>query len=168
MTSINANTAIDRWFRRYRSDLVGYLKKTFCRDNDNAEDIAQDAFIRLQRLDSVGHIKNPKAHLFKTATNIAIDEQRRRAVRINYLMRQGGEEKINLDTPPAMAELEQKLLYLESTLQMLPAKCRQAFILHRIEGRNYQEIAKELSVSVSSVEKYLIRALKHCKDVLES
>ncbi|MAZ89474.1 MAG: hypothetical protein CL693_17720 [Cellvibrionaceae bacterium] len=49
----------------------------------------------------------------------------------------------------------------------LPIKCRQAFLLHRVKGLSYNDIAHEMGVSVSSVEKYILQALKHSRAVLK-
>ncbi len=51
-------------------------------------------------------------------------------------------------------------------LSELPVKCRQAFVMHRTHGYPYPRIAEELGVSVSSVEKYIIQALKHLRNKL--
>ena len=51
-------------------------------------------------------------------------------------------------------------------MERLPERCSQAFLLHRTSGLSYSEIAQELGVSVSSVEKYILQALKHCRAAL--
>ena len=53
-----------------------------------------------------------------------------------------------------------------AAIDELPLKCRQAFLLHRNSGLSYSDIALELDVSVSSVEKYILQALKHCRAAL--
>ena len=53
-------------------------------------------------------------------------------------------------------------------MDALPERCRQAFLLHRVSGLSYNDIARELGVSVSSVEKYILQALKHCRRELSA
>ena len=65
----------------------------------------------------------------------------------------------------ASIEAEQALKAVEAALYELPTKCRQAFVMHRRNGMSYPDIAAELAVSVSMVEKYIIRALKHLRSV---
>ena len=61
----------------------------------------------------------------------------------------------------------QDLTLINSALKELPTKCRQAFYMHRVKGFSYPEIANELEVSTSMVEKYIIQALKHFRNKLE-
>jgi RNA polymerase sigma-70 factor (ECF subfamily) len=62
---------------------------------------------------------------------------------------------------------QQTLDTVEQALFDLPSKCRQAFVLHRQSGLSYPEIAQELGVSTSMVEKYIIQALKHFRNKLQ-
>lgn len=169
MKPLDNQIFVERLFCKYRSDLVGYLKLKFSRQKDCAEDIAQDAFIRLQRLNNVDAISNPKAHLYKTADNLAIDYQRRETLKSNYLLKvgTGPADEASEDTPLRRLKLDRQLSHLQLRLEELPKNCRKSLYLHRLQGLSYRDIAKELGVSVSSVEKYLMRALKHCKEVLE-
>lgn len=125
--------------------------------------------MRLHRINNVESIENPKAHLYKTASNLAIDYQRREILKKNYLRKQLGSysEECSAETPPRLLKMNRQLAILNSRMEELPINCQKTFYLHRMCGLNYNEISKELSVSVSSVEKYLMRALKHCKDVLD-
>ncbi len=66
-----------------------------------------------------------------------------------------------------MAAREQ-LQSVYQAVESLPVKCKQAFLLHRMSGLSYSEIATEMSVSISSVEKYILQALKHCRKSMVS
>lgn len=159
---------IERLFCSYRTELVGYLRRKYRRESACAEDIAQDAFLRLQRLDSLKGIDNPRAHLYKTASNLAIDHQRREQSRQRYreiVEQESDTDQSSPHSPQRHMQAERQVEALQQAINQLPDKCRRAFVLHRIHGNSYSDIAAELDVSVSSVEKYIIKALRACRSV---
>jgi RNA polymerase sigma-70 factor (ECF subfamily) len=54
-----------------------------------------------------------------------------------------------------------------AALQELPAQCREAFLLNRLEGLTHSEIAERLGVSTKTVQRHIERALRRCVQVLE-
>ena len=60
----------------------------------------------------------------------------------------------------------EKLSAIYSAVDEMPLKVKQAFLLHRSSGMSYNDIAEEMQVSVSSVEKYILQALRHCRSRL--
>lgn len=161
---------IERLFCSYRTELVGYLRRKYRRESACAEDIAQDAFLRLQRLESLKDIENPRAHLYKTASNLAIDHQRREQSRNKYIEiveQESDMEQSSSHSPQRHVQGERQVEALQQAINQLPDNCRRAFLLHRIHGHSYSEIALELGVSVSSVEKYIVKALLACRSIQE-
>lgn len=161
---------IERLFCSYRTELVGYLRRKYRRESACAEDIAQDAFLRLQRLESLKDIENPRAHLYKTASNLAIDHQRREQSRNRYIeiVEQVSDmEQSSSHSPQRRIQGERQVEALQEAINKLPDNCRRAFLMHRIHGHSYSEIAVELGVSVSSVEKYIVKALQACRSTQE-
>ena len=76
-------------------------------------------------------------------------------------------KKFQIDhSPEQILNGREKLARIYEAIDRLPAKCRQAFLLHRNSGMSYADIARELDVSVSSVEKYILQALKQCRSAL--
>ena len=125
--------------------------------------MAQEAWLRIYRLDHPEELENAKAFLFQTASNLSIDRIRR----VNL------ERKHNFTSDEATRSVEdtvdaqQALSTVESALYELPTKCRQAFVMHRRNNLSYPVIAEQLGVSTSMVEKYIIQALKHFRNKLE-
>jgi len=154
---------ISELYQRYKSGLTRYLTAKFS-DTGEAEDIAQDAFHNLSRIDNPENLENPKAYLFQTATNLALNRIRKNHRHRDYLM-----QVESSDAHPTQSDLspernlagQEGLSHILQSLDELPDKCKAAFIMSRAQNKNYQEIAEELGVSVSAVEKYLMRALKH-------
>ncbi len=164
---------VDALSRAHRRSLERFLASKL--DNpEDAADVAQEAFLRIQRLRSPQQLDNPRAFLFQVAANLAVDELRRRTLRQRFLKselrRSPGEAPAPPDSgglaPEEILDARERLRQVYAAIDSLPDKCRQAFLLHRNAGLSYADIARELGVSVSSVEKYILRALKHCRAAL--
>lgn len=155
------------------------LEKYLARKLDSPEDaaeIAQEAFLRLHRLEQPETLDNARAFLFQVATNLAVDQLRRRKLQFRFLKMEKGQAEdsqlsdINASgaSPEQIIGAREKLRAIYSAVDELPLKVRQAFILHRRSGMSYTDIAREMGVSVSSVEKYILQALRHCRNRLAS
>lgn len=130
-----------------------------CRDT--AEDLAQDAFLRLWR--PVDEDRDPSL-LFRTGQNLAIDHMRARRVRAAFASGVTAEQVCQQDAlPDHGAATRQELAGLMAALAGLPERCQRAFLLNRLDGLTYGQIAETLDVSVSTVEKDIIRALQTCR-----
>src|SRR5579859_5883582 len=140
-------------FRDYRKALRLYLSKlTFSRDV--AEDLAQEAFIRVyaNRRSEVGSLRG---YLFKTAHNLGVDYVRhRRALPIDAIDVEGRE--IASDAPSAESTIgsRQELVLVSAAIEELPPKCRMVFLLLRVEGRSYKDVAAQMALSETMVRKY--------------
>lgn len=150
------------------------LEKFLARKMNNPEDaaeVAQDAFLRMHRMQEPEKLDNARAFLFQVANNLAIDQLRRRTLHYRFL---NAEKSLSPDGEPidinAMAaspehilSAQEKLAAIYQAVDELPFTVKQAFLLHRRSGMSYNDIAKQMNVSVSSVEKYILQALKHCR-----
>jgi len=159
--------AVDGAIRRHDRMLVRWLAQKFG-DIEIARDIAQSAYLRVWRYAQTQAIDNPQALLFKTAANLAANEfrARKRLLRLTAEAPQDGsanpiEQIASLSPSPEATTLarEEVAASIEA-INALPEQVRRAFILSRFEEKTYREIAVMLGVSESSVEKYIISALK--------
>ena len=166
---------LEQLFATHAQGLVRFLKRKVNSPED-AEDIAQNAFIRIQRLAEQGELDNPKAYLYQTASNLAIDMLRREKLHQNYVQQTISKEQFSDEefssvtdycTPERLLTARGELDAIRQAMDELPIKCRQAFLLHRVKGLSYNDIAIEMGVSVSSVEKYILQALKHSRRTLK-
>lgn len=160
---------LEELFAEHGQGLINFLRKKFCSKED-AEDIAQNAFIRIRKICESDEAVNPKAYLYQTASNLLIDMKRREKVHENYIHQfYGGANelshgsKYNQLCPSRIHEAAEELRRVEKTIAGLKAPCRQAFLMHRFKGMSYSDISKVMGVSVSSVEKYILETLKHAK-----
>ncbi len=132
-----------------------------------AADLVQDLFVRFWRRPLV-QVEELSTYLLRCAGNIAVDHLRSEGVRQRIsegLMTDGLEHEV--DEPQAALEAGNDLRHVEAALRELPERTRQIFLLNRIHGRKYGEIAKVMGLSQSAVEKHMMRALQACKASLE-
>ena len=169
----NQKSELEQSFRQNERVLIQWLIKKLG-DAETAHDVAQSAFVNVWQYSQANEIDNPKALIFKTAANLALNELRRRKrffrrnVLTNELVEIGPlRNKPSLDpTPEEATSFRQEAKALLAAIDQLPAKPREAYKLHRIEGMSYKQIAEKQKVSVSSVEKYMIEALSILRKVI--
>ncbi len=132
------------------------------RDTDAAHDIVQETFVRVWNHRASLRAKLPLlAYLLRISRNLVLDHAKYREVR----------KKLKAEIPPAspalgdrpdealqLHALEEKLMEVVET--RLPAKCREVFMLSRIEEMSNAEIGMHLGISVKTVENQITRALK--------
>ncbi len=134
---------------------------------EEAADLAQETWLRLMRIARPDTLANPRAYIFRIAENLVIDQLRKR------LSHPAPARDIAEDAwvcpaprPEAQAQARQQFQLLERAIEELPPKCRAVFLLHRIEGLTYSQIAARQGVSVKTVEKQMLKALNHCRERL--
>lgn len=164
-------TFLKQLFDAYGAPLVRFLTNRV-RDEEEASDLAQEAFLRIYNLEHPQKLTNARAFLFQTASNLVIDRARREKVHARFLESESASpddsDKSVYLSPSAERTVaaEQQLRVIYRTIDHLPPNCRHAFLLHRGRNMTYSEIAKELGISTSMVEKYVIEALKACRQAL--
>jgi len=145
--------------------LVRYLSRKVS-NNEDANDLAQEAFLRMHKFQQSRRLDNARAFLFKTANNLVIDQMRRAKVHDKYLSSEMPPERSDEESdefaPSAerMASAEQELDRIYKAVDQMPEKVRRAFLMHRGKDMSYAEIAFEIGVSTSMIEKYIIQALR--------
>ncbi len=152
---------VARLFREHNQALVRFLL-TRVESEQEARDVAQEAYVRMLQLDSHGAVSFLSAYLFKTASNIAIDRMRERSVRRRVDGELGREPPMEA-SPHAALQAREQLELIDRFVRELPPKCRKAFYLHRLHEVSPPEIAKKLGVSPRMVHLYLVRALVHVR-----
>lgn len=157
---------------RHRPAVLRYFRHHLGSAED-AEDLTQEAFVRLsqQPAETVRGLANVEAYLLRIASNLLRDRFRRETshrsadhVPIDDIVHSlPGEE------PSSERVYENKMhlqLFLEA-LAELPPRCHEVFLLQRYDGLTYSAIAKRLGISVSAVEKHMMRAMLHLNTRLE-
>lgn len=155
-------------FQNHNEELVRYLTSRL-KSHEEAVEVAQEAYVRLLRLDDSSTIGFLRAFLFRTATNIAIDRVRRRGLAQAYVEEATPEQQVNEMfgfTPERSLAAKQSLEKVLDCVGTLPPKCRHAFIEYKFRHRSYEDIAEDMGLTSSMVRKYVLRALVHCADKL--
>ncbi len=157
--------------KMYRENHEGFLRflvqKTNCMDE--AHDVLQESFKKLMNNEELREMENARAYLYRTAINIIIDRQRKGTHHKKYIrevvsgMETASASEASSIPPERQVAAKQELDAIYQALDELPEKCRKAFLMHREQHLKYGEIARQLDVSVSMVEKYMINALKHLR-----
>lgn len=132
---------------------------------DTAADLTQEVFLRFMRApDKQGKVHNMRAYLYKTAANIAtnhfVDERRRQD--LWKKAEDASPEQIETRTPESITYDGQRLKTVATALKELSPLAQQIFILTRIKGMKQQEVATKLDVHITTVEKNLSKAVRHC------
>ncbi len=163
---------IEELFKQNGRPLVRFLSAKL-RDPQQADEIAQEAYLRMQNLHEPERLDNARAFLFQVAANMATDQLRRQQLHQKYIQSQLEKSVADSDLRPDLEHgpdeqliAQQKVAQINAALNSMKAKPKQAFLLHRRTGLSYSEIADEMGVSVSSVEKYILTALKHFREHL--
>jgi RNA polymerase sigma factor (sigma-70 family) len=156
---------IERLYREHQSALLRWLTR-FVRCEHAAADLAQDSYLRIADAADETAIAHPRAFLFRTARNLALDHLRK--LRVRSVAAQPLAVEIPSPEPPADVALldRQRVRLFQQALETMPPRCREVFLLHRVHACTYGDIARRLGISESAVEKNIMRALSHCRGVL--
>ena len=141
------------------------LAQRFTGHRDTAEDIAQDAFVRVYR---AAPTYRPEARfttwLYRLVVNLCWDRRRRAAREQRY--RAGQREQRQAETPSAALDQRERAVRVQRAVQTLPDRQRLAVVLHRYQGLSHREIAEITGWSPGAVESCLVRAYESLRRAL--
>ena len=156
-------------FHRYRNELtrrlVGMVKS-----RETAADLVQETYLRLLRCGEELIVEQPRALLHRIAGNLAIDHLRKAKNAVHAADAMDAAMAVPCQAPSPERELlgKQRLRIFLQVIEGLPPRSREAFVLCRVYGYSYQEIAARLNISESGVEKLLLRALDRSCEALKA
>ncbi|MFT2091013.1 RNA polymerase sigma factor [Paraglaciecola sp. 2405UD69-4] len=158
--SVAQKTVVEDLFKEHNESLLNFLRSRLPSESD-AHEVAQEAYIKLLKLDEPNAISYLKAYLFKIASNLAVD-------RLRLKQRSKQPEKFEFFQTMAPSEehialRQEQLVLVSKAIEELPPKCRKVFLLKQFHGLSSKEIASLMRVSDRMVRKYLVRATEHCQ-----
>jgi RNA polymerase sigma-70 factor (family 1) len=154
-------------FRRYYTNLVNHAVR-FVYSKEVAEDLVAEVYTAFWQDRIFERITTSyRAYLYQTVRHRSYNYLRwelHPSDPLDSLNTQGASPALQPDEVLHYSELHQRI---EETIQSLPPQCKRAFLLSRVEGKKYLEIAKEMQISSSAVEKLMIRALTQLRQELK-
>lgn len=146
----------------YYSKLVRFAKE-FVQHEEDAENITQDVFTDLwEKRDFITHIDNMNAYLFRLVRNRCLDYLRHKLSEQRYM------ESLQLSCEEEAVEDHDTEILIRAAINSLPQRCRDIFLLSRVEGLKYREISEHLGISVNTVECQMGIALKKLRMKLDT
>ncbi len=165
--------AFDELVRRHQTSIIG-LVRSLTAGSVDAEDIAQDVFVRAWR--SLGSFRGEskfRTWLHRVALN-QVSSHRGRAARLRHLFQsRSADQEVDTDlveSAPELADLDRAIVLrdaIDKALGSIPEDLRIAVVLRDIQGLDYREIAEALDVPIGTVESRIFRGRQRLKPLLE-
>jgi RNA polymerase sigma factor (sigma-70 family) len=155
------DAVLSRLFHEHNQELVGFLC-TRLKSEQDAKEVAQEAYARLLRLDQPGAVSMLRAYLFKVAANLAIDRLRHRstATSVHHQLERTPERVDEISAELAAARSQEAQMAI-GYLRELPERCRRAFLLYRVYELGLQDVARQMGVTDRMVRYYVLQAMTH-------
>lgn len=151
-------------FERHAQELQRYCAVRV-RCVTTAEDLVQETYLRLQKLEGLHLIEDLRTYMFRVAANLITDHLR--AERRRAALNGSVAELLAIDTcrstPDRVLLAKEEFRIVEEALKDLSPLCQRVVVLNRFEGMKHREIAAHLGISQSAVEKHIAKALLHCR-----
>ncbi|MDT0559306.1 sigma-70 family RNA polymerase sigma factor [Ichthyenterobacterium sp. W332] len=158
------STLFSAFFERHAKNLHDFLYYKFGSEL-NPKDKVQDAFIKLWQ--NCGKIppEKAKSYLYTTANNLMLNAVAHR--KVVYKHREIPVKNHTNESPEFVLEEQQYLEKLNKAIANLTEAQRVAFLLNRIEGKRFKDIAEILNISTKAVEKRIYSALKKLREDID-
>lgn len=155
-----ACASLDELAHKYHDPLLRFFTKQLGNGAD-AEDLTQEVFVRLVRHKDRASIRHMEAYLFQTASNLVRDHARRNVTHrvSDHVSFEESHHEGVVPSEEHVYEGREAIDAFLSILAEMPPRRRTVFLMHRFQGYSYGAIATKLGISVSVVEKHMMKAL---------
>jgi len=151
-----------------RKSLMRFATRYFRRPQE-IEDVVQDAFVKVIEAQHKRDIESPKAYLYRTTRNLALNQLDRSAFKLTDAL-----SDVLLDSEPMQTlsledqfESQQKFELFCRAVRQLPLKCQRVYILRRVYGFSQKEVSERMGISIKTVEAHLTKAIIRCTDYMD-
>ncbi|XHS77494.1 RNA polymerase sigma factor [Burkholderiaceae bacterium UC74_6] len=147
---------IKDWQRAFQTVKAALMRRG--RTAHDADDLLQDAWVRLACYERNQVIDEPEAFLMKVALNLSIDMHRAAVTRGDEVLL---EDVVLIDAAPTAEDVllaRERMERLSLCVGRLSEKTRAIFVAYRLDGQTYKQIARDHGVTISTVEKHVARA----------
>ena len=142
-----------------------YFISRFVKRPHDIDDIAQETFIRAIRAEKRNEIEFPRAYIYRIARNLSYEFLSKKHVKLTQYIDDCAFEDLAVpisDTENIIA-VNERMTKVKEAIADLPPQCQRVFIMHKVYGFKYREIASQLGISMSTVEKHIISGLRKCR-----
>ena len=162
MLGANA-TSLPVAFEEHYDELLTHVsRKVGC--PATARDIMQEAYLRVARAYPGRKVDNPRAFLHRIVGNLAIDQLRRETRQRSFLSSEPLSVAVSAELPSAEAAVaaKQRLARLLEIIEELPPRCREVFVMRKLEDLDHEEISARLGISRNMVSTHIRNAVLYC------
>lgn len=152
----------------YNGALFRYFRKA-TRDPCDAEDLTQEVYCKLARLEDEEALAKTENYLFRIASNVLRDKNRRDRVRMRdkSVPYDDALKKDPSPSPEQIIDGREQYGYFLKALKDLSPRAQEVFVLSRFEDLTYRQIAQRCGISVNTVKKHMVKAMAGLKAALE-
>lgn len=154
-------------FKKYYNPLCNYAS-TIVNDHKMAQDVVQDVFTKLwDKRDNISINDNEKSYLFQAVKNRSLEMLRKR--KSDQKISTADYNDVHVDNLEIEEEAKNYMLkeFLYKSIGQLPPKCQEIFVLNKVNGLTYNEIASDLNISVKTVENQIGRAYRKLRVLMD-
>jgi RNA polymerase sigma factor (sigma-70 family) len=165
---IAKSAPLSELYGRYREELIAFVRAKFGAGPPEPEDVAQQAFANFAALEFSDRIENPRAFLYRTASNIALNHRKHERAGRRILEPPSAESDAARDdlSPEVVVQERERYALVEAAIRAMPRQRRSYLLLNRIEGLSYAEIARRMGLSEAAIRKHVALAVRECGAVL--
>ncbi len=164
----NASAWFDEVIKPLEPSLRSWLVRQFSL-GAGLDDVVQESYMRILKAREKRLITHPKTYLYRIARNAALDFLRDSRIRLADPLDER-EEEIALSeerAPNDIAEHNQEIGLLKEAIRSLPKRCREIFILRKVDDLSYKEIAARLNISERTISAQMNIGLRKCAEYIE-
>ena len=154
-------------FLQHQASLRNYISR-FMVSSHEIDDVSQETFLRAYKAEQTVAIDQPKAFLFRVAKNMLLSELDKKSRKMIDYVEDYEQDNAQFRSDSLEDDLvaQQRLGAFCEAVATLTPTCRKVVLMKKVYGLSYKEIARRMNVSVSAVEKHLIKGGKRCEEVL--
>ena len=161
MSGSGRSDRIAEWARNWNAGLTRFLRRRLPGQID-AEDLAQEVYVRLLRIEKLEHIEEPQAYLYRVASNVAA-EWRMRACYSKPHSEAELDTLVAAATPESLLDEAQFGQQLHAALGAMPPMVRAVIFLKLRDGEAHEQIAQRLAITPRMVRRLLTTGYAHLR-----
>ncbi|MFY0631636.1 MAG: RNA polymerase sigma-70 factor [Flavobacteriaceae bacterium] len=165
LSSVCEERVYEKVFRDYAKVVRNFILFK-CGDAAQADDLTQDAFVKLWKNCAKVPLEKVKSFLFTVVKNDFFNQFEHRKVVLKY--QQSKKDTVNKETPEFVLREKEFKQELNDAINSLTEKQKEVFLLNRIEKKKYKEIAEMLGISQKAVEKRMHQAMLHLRSKIKN